>query len=69
MRLFNLAVELFGRTFIVVWVIYLTAINTSLFNNPAEKFFTILFLMVWIILTPTNDYIKTKPSQKQELIR
>ena len=60
-KLLLLCVELYVRSLIIVWVLYLT--NTSLFDNSVIKFVSIIIFFVWIILFPVINYLNEYNSQ------
>ena len=60
MKLMNnlllMLIELFSKTLIIVWVIYLTAIKTNLCNHIIAKFLTFIILMLWIIIPSVIEF-------------
>jgi len=55
-----MVIDLYVRCFIIVWVIYLTAIYTDLYNNIFIKFLTFFAFMVWIVLFPVIRFLENK---------
>ncbi len=62
-KLLLLCVELYVRSLIIVWVLYLTNTKTSLFDNSVIKFVSIIIFFVWIILFPVINYLNEYNSQ------
>ena len=64
-----LCIELFSRTFIIIWVIYLTATKTNLFDNNMIKPIILIVLFLWAVVPATITYIDTIERKSQTVRR
>ena len=57
---FLMIVDLFVRCFIIVWLMYLTAINTNLFENGFIQFIVGIMFLVWVIIFPVIKFLENR---------
>lgn len=57
---FLMIVDLFVRCFIIVWLMYLTAINTNLFENGFIQFIVAIMFLVWAIIFPVIKFLENR---------
>ena len=49
-------IDLYVRCMIIVWLIWLIATNTTLFDNSLIKFVSILVFFLWIFVFPVRRF-------------
>jgi len=53
-----LFVDVFVRCSIVIWMMYLTAIHTTLFEETIIRIIVSLSFIIWVVVPPVENYIR-----------
>ena len=59
-NLLLMCVELFSKSLIIIWVIYLTATKTNLFNNLLLRILIPIILMLWMAIPSVIEFQRRK---------